>query len=165
MVILEVTVDDDRAVPLPMGRVVAHGAAGSVSCRRDPHHDLLIFVLRGRITFLALLEAVDRALYLEVARDLVWNIADGDLSGFSLFQLESMIARVFGGPWVPQRWAIIGAPGASLAAAAVLAATAEEKGFSGRAQAFVDRGAAFEWLGYPETPTTPAAPDAELLRR
>lgn len=159
------TDNDDRAVPLPIGRVQASGAAGSVSCRRDAHHDVIVFVLRGRVTFRALLDALDRSLDLGFARGVVWNIADGDLSGLSLSQLESVIARVFGGPWVPQRWAIVGAPGASLAAAAVLEATAEDGGYGDSVEAFVDRGAAFEWLGSPERPTTPAAPDADLLRR
>ncbi len=159
------TFDEDRAGPQPIGRFRAHGAAAPVSCGRDSFHDAIVFVLRGEVTVLDLTDALDRALDLGFAQCVVWNVVDGDLSRLSLDQLEAVVARVLAGPWEPRKWAILGAPGPSLAAAAMLASMAEGEGFGERVEAFVDRAAALDWLGSLERPTTPAAPDPELLRR
>ncbi len=157
--------DDHRAGARPIGRLGAHGAAASVSCGRDSCHDAIVFVLRGEVTVRELTDAFDRALDLGFAQCLIWNVVDADLSKLSLDQLESLVERVLAGPWEPRKWAILGAPGPSLAAAAMLAATAEGEGFGERVEAFVDRVAAFDWLATQERPTTPADPDPELLRR
>jgi len=157
--------DDDPAAPQPIGRIQPRSAAGRVTCKRDPHHDALLWALEGKLVYRHLSSAIDRAASLGLAELVVWNVVDGDLSALSLRELEALVARVLGAPGAPRKWAILGAPGASLAAAAVLVAAAEERGFGDRVEAFVDREAAFEWIGFRELPTTPAAPDSELLRR
>jgi len=157
--------DEDPAAPPPIGRIRPRPSAARVTCRRDPHHDALLWAFEGKVVYRHLSSAIDRANSLGFAKLIVWNVVDGDLSALSLRELEALVTRVLGAPGAPRKWAILGAPGASLAAAAVLVAAAEERGLGDRVEAFVDREAAFEWLGFRELPTTPAAPDSELLRR
>ncbi len=159
------TFGEDQSKPLPIGRVSPRASVARVTCRRDPHNDAVVWALHGKVTSRDLKTALDRALDLGLAEFVIWDIVDGDLTELSLRELEAIAAEVVAGPAAPRKWAILGAPGASLAAATVLVAAAEDRGFGDRVEAFVDRDAAYEWLGFRELPTTPAAPDAELLRR
>ena len=159
------SIGEDPRGSLPIGRILPRPSAAEGTCRREPHNDAVVWALQGKVTFSRLEAALERALDLGLAEFVIWNIVDGDLTELSLRELEALVTEVLNGPAAPRKWAILGAPGASLAAAAVLVAAAEDRGFGDRVEAFVDRDAAYEWLGFRELPTTPAAPDAELLRR
>jgi len=136
-----------------------------VQCRRDGPRDLLVFTVRGRVTSRDLNAALTRSLDFGLAEKVVWSLAEGDLAALSLAELEAFIDDAFSGPWAPRRCAIVSGTGPARAAAAVLCALCEARGFAARVEAFFDHGAALEWLGVPEDPSDPAPPASSSFSR
>lgn len=136
-----------------------------MTCGRDPHHDLVVYQVRGKVTYRQLRDALEQAIDLGLAELTLWNVESGDLTGLLLGDIEELLTDVLVGPWAPRKWAIFTGTGPSLAVAGVFADAAAEDGFEGRVKAFVHQAGALEWLGIREQPTIPASPDAELLRR
>ncbi|HOU92764.1 MAG TPA: hypothetical protein PLU22_17040 [Polyangiaceae bacterium] len=162
--------NDDPSLWRPIARLgslrTRDGAAGpTVTCSRDPHEDLLILKVRGRARMDDLTDAQERALDHGLVELLLWDVIESDLSGLSLDQLDELVTSVLTGPWAPRRWAIVTARGASMAATSVIETLASELGEGGRVMGFRELTAALEWLGVRESPTVPAPPPDELLRR
>jgi len=135
----------------------------TVTFKPGSSDDLLVFSLRGRVTLESLVAALERSLECGPVDLVLWNAVDGDLSGFSLADLGTLVSGVLTGAWAPRRWAILADRGPTLAAAALIEAFAEERGAGGRVMAFRDREAALEWLGIQERPTTPSPRCYNLL--
>ncbi len=161
----------DRALPdryraqQPIGRLTSRPASSPVQCRRDDARDLVFFTVRGRSTLRDLTAALTRSLDFGLTEKVLWSLEEGDLGALSLAELEAFIGEAFSGPWAPRQCAIVGGVGPALAAAAVLCALAEARGFTARVEAFVDRSAALEWLGVPEDPSDPAPPESSTFAR
>jgi hypothetical protein len=51
--------DEDPAAPPPIGRIRPPLAA-RVTCRRDPHHDALLWAFEGKVVYRHLSSAIDR---------------------------------------------------------------------------------------------------------
>lgn len=130
-----------------------------VTCQRGNHPGLAVCLVHGQATLRHLTQAVERSLQLCPGGLLLWSVVDGDLTRLSLDHLGEVVERALLGPRSPRRWAILAEPGPTLAAARLLERLAEERGARGCLRAFTSRGAALEWLGIRELPTTPSPPN------
>ncbi|MBN2196407.1 MAG: hypothetical protein JW751_26585 [Polyangiaceae bacterium] len=156
---------DDPFPPAPLARIHLRAPDGEVSCARDPRQDLVVYQVRGKVTYRQLKEALERAIDLGIAERVLWNVVGGDLTGLLLGDIEELVTDVLIGPLAPRKWAILTGTGPSLAVAAVVADVAAEDGLEARAKAFVHHERALEWLGIQEHPTIPAPPDGVLPDR
>lgn len=149
----------------PIGRVTTRPASSPVRCRHDPARDLVDFTVRARPTLRELSAAVTRSLDFGLAERVLWDLEAGDLRGLSLAELEAFVDEAFSGPWAPRQCAIVGGVGPALAAAAVLCALVESRGFPARVEAFVTRDDAFAWLGLSEDPPDSPPPESSTFTR
>ncbi len=150
--------DEDATPQVPISRRYLRGAAPHVICKRGSQSDLLICVVRGKVSFDAFVEALEEALDLGLSELAFWNVMDGDLTGLSPSNLRDLAAHVFAGPWAPSRLAILAKSIPSLAAAGALEMFAGEHGAQDRVMVFDDRDSALDWLGINEPRTSPGVP-------
>jgi len=150
--------DEDATPQFPISRRYLRGPGPHVICKRGTQADLLICILRGKVTLEIVVEALEEALDLGLSELAFWNAMDGDLSGLSPSNLRDLAAHVFAGPWAPRRLAILAASIPSLAAAGAFEMFAAEHGAQDRVMVFDDRESALDWLGITEPHTSPALP-------
>lgn len=149
----------------PIARLTARTASSPVQCRHDASRNLVVFSVRGRSTLRDLTAAVTRSLDFGLTERVLWDLEAGELGALSLAELEAFVDEVFSGPWAPRHCAIVGGVGPALAAAAVLCALAESRGFPARVEAFVTRDDALAWLGLSEEPNDSPPPASSTFTR
>jgi hypothetical protein len=160
-----VKADDDPLRPALLCQARLGDGTGEVTCQRDPRNDLVVYQLRGKVTYGNLADAATDAIELGLAESVLWNVIFGDLTGLLLGEIEETIVRVLRGPWAPRKWAILTGTGPSLAVAGLFADVAADVGLEGRVKAFVHHDRALEWLGIQDRPTIPAPAGAQRLKK